>query len=895
MSDTARRIYLLDSSNYVFRAFHSTNPKDRYSTGLSTSAGMPTNAILVFTNMLRKLLREHRPTHFAAVWDPRGDRGFRREKFAEYKANRKETPTDLVQQFPYFKPILTGMGIECIEVPGFEADDVIATLAKRADEDGWEAVVVSSDKDLYQLLNDNVRMYDGMKERWIDMPLVHKKFGVDPGLVVQVQALVGDSVDNIPGVPGVGPKTAAKLVNQYGSLEGIYEHIGEIKGKLKERLIDNKDSAFMSRDLAFLVDDIPLSETLEHFKRKDEDAEALIPIFHELEFKALLREYQRTAQPTRETKRHTVTSWADLRALTAQLSVADAFAFEVLPDRPEYVQAQVCGLAIATDPYESWYIPLGHRYLGMPDQLPVGPVLGELTPFLTAGKDRRAHGHKEQTVVLRRSGVPIDGVTWDVELMSYLANATKYAHTLDNIALDLADLRLPEPPAAVAKKRETWVQAPVEHAATYAQARAEAVMRLTNALKPELADGAHEELMQMELELAQVLARMEEVGVFVDRDVLGQLSSEFGEKQAALERSCHELAGIQFNLGSPKQLADVLFNRLQLPVIKKTKTGPSTDASVLDQLMDKHPLVGALLDWRSVTKLKSTYTDVLPLLINPETGRVHTNLRQAVAATGRLSSFEPNLQNIPIRTEAGRRIRDAFVAPDGHVLMSADYSQIELRVLAHLTADVGLVAAFSSDVDIHTRTAGEVFGVPAEDVTREQRSAAKAINFGLMYGMGAFRLGRDLHISREQAQEYIDRYFERFPAVKGYMDQTMAFGREHGYVETIMGRRRYVPELRSRNFARRASAERAAINAPVQGTAADLIKLAMLKIDKRLRADSHQTKMLLQVHDELLFEVPHSEIGTVESMVVSEMESVYELRVPLRVSAGHGNNWNEAH
>ena len=900
MSVTQRRLYLLDASTYIFRAFHSTNPKrGGFAQSLSTSSGMPTNAILVFTNMLKKLVREHAPTHFAAVFDPPkgGPKNFRYETFSEYKANRKPTPEDLLVQFPYFRPVCEGLGLTVIEKGGFEADDVIATLAAKSAADGWDTVIVSSDKDLYQILRDGVRMYDGMKDRWIDLAMVHKKFGVDPDKVLQVQALIGDSIDNIPGVPGVGPKTAAKLVDQYGDLEGIYANIEAVKGKLKERLIDNREGAFLSRDLAHLRENVDVSCDFDAWAIREPNLETLLPIFHELEFKALVREYQTASRPKREIERHLVSSWADLRALTASLSKSERFSIDLIRDRSEYVQAAVVGLAFATDDDKSWYVPLNHRYLGAPDQLPIDSVLGELSPYLTSAPDRRqAHGHKELSVVLARAGVKMNSVGLDTELASYLVDATKYEHSLENIALNELETKLPEPPPAVAKGRESWAQTPVDIAADYTQSRVEAVQAIAGQLRTDMEEAELTKLNSgLELPLARLLADMEVAGVRVDPTVLRELSTEFGNKATALERECHEHAGAPFNLGSPKQLADVLFNRLGLPVIKKTKTGASTDASVLDQLADKHPIVNSVLAWRSISKLKGTYTDVLPTLINPETGRIHTNFRQSVAATGRLSSFEPNLQNIPIRTEEGRRIRDAFVPAPGCLLMSADYSQIELRVLAHLSADEGLVEAFREHTDIHQKTAGEVFGVPTQEVTFEQRSAAKAINFGLMYGMGAFRLARDLHITRAEAEDYIARYFARYASVKAYMDGTIEFGRKHGWVQTILGRRRYVPELRSRNFQRRAGAERAAINTPVQGSAADLIKLAMLSVDKQLKARGMATRMVLQVHDELVFDVPEAEIDAAQALVVQCMEQVYELKVPLTVGVAVGHNWNEAH
>ncbi|MFT5432074.1 MAG: DNA polymerase-1 [Myxococcota bacterium] len=631
---------------------------------------------------------------------------------------------------------------------------------------------------------------------------------------------------------------------------------------------------------------------------REPDTDAIIPLFAELEFKGLLREFQITAQPARETNRHIVESDADLAKLVTAAGKAQNVAIDVVRDQADYTRASIVGIAIATSGFDSWYVPLRHHYLGMPDQIGVKTVLDALGPLFSdeATSKRLGHSWKESALVLAASGASCTSVSFDTELGSYLSDATKYAHTLDNIALDLLGSKLPVPPKNVERGRESWAETPVDITAEYGCSRAEAIHRSAPMLRTQLEEGDLTGLNQdLELPLSELLGEMEATGIRVDPKVLNELSVRFGAVVKEAEKACHEYAGAPFNMGSPKQLADVLFNKLELPVTKKTKTGPSTDASVLEELEGKHPIIEAIHRWREMSKLKSTYTDVLPGLINPKTGRIHTIFRQAVAATGRLSSFDPNLQNIPIRTEEGRRIRDAFVPAEGCVLMSADYSQVELRILAHLCGDPGLQKAFRDKVDIHRRTASEVLGIVEDEVTYEQRSAAKAINFGLMYGMGAFRLARDLKITRPEAQTYIDRYFERFSSVKAFMDGTIESGRELGYVTTMLGRRRYVPELRSKNFNRRAGAERAAINTPVQGTAADIIKLAMLRVDRVLKQNKSGARMLLQVHDELVFDVPTGEADEVSSVIKQEMESVVSLDVPLVVEIAHGNNWNEAH
>ncbi len=895
----ARTLYLLDASNFIFRAFHATRES-----GLSTSTGLPTNAALVFTNMVRKLLREHSPSHFACVFDSATGKAGRKALYADYKANRAATPPDLAAQMPFMRPLASALGLSIIEHDGYEADDVIATLARGYAAGGWDVVMVSSDKDLYQLLGHatetggRVRLFDANKDfnkgKWIGLDECEEKFGVGPDRVVEVQGLIGDDSDNIPGVDGVGPKTAAKLIVEHGTLEGVYASLETIKGKLRERLEEGRDNAFLSRELARLRADLPLSTHNEDYALSPPDNAALVELFSTLEFKDLLREVQVVAAPRQEVTRAVVRDEAALGALALALASAPTFAVFGLWDHPVYARSRLVGLAFATTT-AAWYVPLRHRLLDAGDQVSVAVALERLTPALSA-KERVAHAWKELAFVLAREGLRVPGPRLDTELASYLSNATKYAHTLENLALDHLRENLPPLPPEVERGRQGWDETPVEHAAAAAFARVEAIARLEAPLTTALAEAQGAGLLaELELPLSEILLDMELAGVRVEPEILRGLSGRFGEMLAAAERRVWGLAGTEFNLGSPKQLAEVLFERLGLPVLKKTKTGPSTDASVLEQLADESPVVSGILEYRELSKLKGTYTDVLPTLIDRETGRIHTSFRQAVAATGRLSSFDPNLQNIPIRTEEGRRIRDAFVAREGNVLVSADYSQVELRILAHLCRDPGLLGAFADRVDVHRRTASEIFGVPEPEVTREHRSAAKAINFGLMYGMGAFRLARDLQISRKKAQEYIDRYFERYSAVKAFMDGTIERGRELGYVETVLGRRRYVPDLRARDFARRSGAERVAINTPVQGSAADIIKLAMLEVARVLRGEGFSARMVLQVHDELVFDAPEGEAERLAERVRASMSGVVSLAVPLDVEVGWGRTWNDAH
>ena len=903
MSTKADRLLLLDASNYIFRAYHATSARSGFESSLTTSAGMPVNALLVFTNMLRKLIRDLKPTHVACVLDAPGAKATRQAEYPEYKKNRAETPPDLVVQLPFMRPIAKALGLTLIEEPGIEADDLIATLAKQAGAQGIEAVMVSSDKDLYQLLDQGVRLYDGMKDKWIDAAACIEKFGVGPDKVVEVQGLIGDAVDNIPGVDGVGPKTAAKLIADYGTIDGVYEHLAEVKGKLKEKLEAGRESAFISRQLARLRLDVPLDLDLPTLILREPDADALVKLFTELEFKGLLREFQSVKAPAADVTRVTVRDSAALDDLLTSLSMVPVFALQGLFDRSPYSRAGLVALAFSVPAFagaaaKSWYLPLRHRQLDSGVQLPIAETLSALTPWLTAEHRprRAAHSWKELGFVLAREGVVMAGVGFDTELASYLANATKYTHSLENIALDLLEAKLPEVPPDVDRGRHGRDEVALQTAEAWALARVEAVLSLIGPLGKALdASEGRKLFTDLELPMSDVLLGLELEGVRVDVGILKGLSGRFETLMGEAAVKCFALAGTTFNMGSPKQLAEVLFDRLGLPVKKRTKTGPSTDASVLEELAEEAPVVQAILDWRELSKLKGTYTDVLPTLVDPRTSRIHTSFRQAVAATGRLSSFDPNLQNIPIRSEEGRRIRDAFIPRDGNVLLSADYSQVELRILAHLCRDPGLLRAFADRVDVHRRTASEIFDVPEGEVTYEHRAAAKAINFGLMYGMSAFRLARDLQISRKQAQDYMDRYFERYSAIKAFMEATKEEGRELGYVTTVLGRRRYVPDLRAKDFTRRAAAERMAINTPVQGSAADIIKLAMLEVARILVIEGFEARMVLQVHDELVFDVPEHEAERLAPQVQAAMSGVLPLAVPLDVQVGWGKTWNAAH
>ena len=894
MSDKAQRLYLVDGSSYIYRAYFAIRH-------LSNSKGEATNAIYGFTTMLMTLLREEQPDHIAVVFDSKGPT-FRKDLYPDYKANRADMPADLVPQIPIIKEMVKAFRMPALELPGFEADDIIATLARRFATQGLAVTVVTGDKDLMQIVDSQICLLDTMKGKVSGPDDVIARFGVPPEQVLEVLGLAGDSSDNIPGVPGIGEKTASALIREFGSIDNLLANIDAVKGKKRqENLREFAEQARLSRRLAALVEDLEIDVDLDNLTLEEPDADALYELFKKLEFNKLLTDLAALQQPAAmvDGDYRTVTTETDLDMMINELKAAGTFAFDTETTSLTAVQADLVGLSFAIRAGAGWYVPVGHRYLGVPDQLPPALVVEKLKPLLENPDDKKiGQNIKYDALVLRRAGIELTGICTDTMILSYLTHPEAKSHGLDALALSHLNYRT-VPYSEVAgsgKKQICFSEVEVDKATRYAVEDADITWRIADKLLPELTSAAIRKLYEdVEMPLVDVLTRMEWTGIRIDAGFLGMLSAEMGERLNALEKQIHDLAGGAFNINSPKQLGEVLFERLGLARGKKTKSGWSTNVEVLQGLAEQHEIAARILDYRSVSKLKSTYTDALPRLLNPATGRLHTSFNQAVTATGRLSSSDPNLQNIPIRTHEGRRIREAFVPQDGWVLLSADYSQVELRVLAHMADVAALKESFAAGEDIHRRTAAEIFNVFPEMVTDEMRRQAKTINFGVLYGMGAFSLAKDLGISRPQAQEFIDQYFERYPGVLKFLEEKKAQARECRYVTTLLGRRCAIPEINSSNGAIRSYAERNAINYPIQGSAADIIKVAMVNIDRRLREEELQARMLLQVHDELVFEVPESERKYVTELICREMEEAVPLDLPLKVELGSGRNWAEAH
>ncbi len=902
---SADRLVLIDGSSYLFRAYHAL-PK------LSSSRGDPTGALLGVLNMINKLCREEPTEHVAVVFDAPG-KTFRDAMFEKYKSNRPPMPDDLRAQVEPLLAAVQAMGLPLLRIEGVEADDVIGTLSRRAVARGMPVLVSTMDKDMAQLVGDGVTLVNTMSGTVLDREGVKKKYDVWPEQIIDWIALVGDTSDNIPGVPRVGAKTAAKWLNEYGTADEIIANADSIGGKVGESLRENLDQLRLSRELATIRDDVALPFQPEELKRTPADVESLRQLYGAFELKALLRQLdeQLTAEigevaasveaVPREGRYETILTRAELDRWLERIASAPLVSLNTETTSPNYMQAELVGISLSVEPKEAAYIPVGHDYPGAPEQLARDDVLAALKPFLE-DPERKKVGHdlKYDAHVFARYGIRLRGIAFDSMLESYVLNSVAIRHDLDIAARHYLqiDTVLLEDVAGKGAKQLTFDQVDLGLAAPYAAEDADVTLRLHEKLWGELGKDAPLRKLYVEIEqpLLPVLFGMEQAGVLIDRGMLKIQSGELTEKMATLEAMAHQLAGGPFNLGSPKQLQEILFGTHGLPVIRKTPKGqPSTAEDVLAELARDYELPRLILDYRAVSKLKSTYTDKLPLQISKATGRVHTSYRQAIAATGRLSSTDPNLQNIPIRTPEGRRIRQAFVAPEGQVLLAADYSQIELRIMAHLSGDDGLLAAFAGDEDIHRATAAEVFGLPLAEVSADQRRAAKAINFGLMYGMSAFGLGKQLGIGRGQAQEYVDLYFERYPGVRRFMDETRQQAREAGYVETLFGRRLYLPEINDRNPQRRQYAERSAINAPMQGTAADIIKRAMIAVQDWLERSGAPGRMIMQVHDELVFEVAAAEAEALQEEIVSRMAAAASLSVPLKVEAGRGRNWDEAH
>lgn len=930
-----KTLLLVDGSSYLYRAFHGLPD-------LRNAAGEPTGALYGYIAMLRRLANEVPADYRAVVFDAKG-KTFRDDIYPEYKAHRSPMPPDLALQIEPIHEVVTALGWPILMVPGVEADDVIGTLAKSATAEGLQTVISTGDKDLAQLVNDQVMLVNTMSNEKLDRAGVLNKFGVAPELIVDYLTLIGDSVDNVPGVEKVGPKTAVKWLSQYGSLDVLLQHVGEVGGVVGDNLRKALDWLPQARHLLTVKCDCDLNGYLQDFHTellvRAEDRNALHKIFEQNGFKTWLKDLDANAAShgggsfprTRESIfdenidsrvrgndespsdleivsttqieekiYHCVDTPAALEALLQQLNAAALTAFDTETTSLEAMQAQLVGLSFAFAPGEGWYIPVGHQYAGCPDQLSLQYVLDTLKPWLEATDKRKVGQHlKYDTHVLQNHGVTLRGVAHDTLLQSYVLESHRQ-HGMDNLALrhlNRTTIKY-EDVAGKGAKQINFSQVDIEQATRYAAEDAEVTMHLHQTLWPRIEHDAKLRYIyeQIELPVAQVLQVIERNGVLIDSQLLEQQSHALGVRLMELEQQAVELAGQPFNLNSPKQLGEILFDKLQLPAVKKTASGaPSTDEEVLQKLAEDYPLPKLLLEYRGMAKLKSTYTDKLPKMINPHTGRVHTNYAQAVAVTGRLASNDPNLQNIPVRTAEGRRIREAFIAAPDCKIISADYSQIELRIMAHISDDESLLRAFAQGEDIHRATAAEVFGVTPLEVTPDQRRVAKVINFGLIYGMSAFGLASNLGIPRDAAKLYIDRYFVRYPGVARYMDETRLQAKQQGYVETIFGRRLWLPEINSPNGPRRQGAERAAINAPMQGTAADLIKLAMIATQHWLEQEKLQTRLIMQVHDELVLEVPESELPLIRQHLPELMCTVAKLKVPLVVEVGEGTNWDQAH
>ncbi|HFQ5588398.1 TPA: DNA polymerase I [Vibrio vulnificus] len=923
-------LILIDGSSYLYRAFHAYP-------GTMSNGDIPTNAVYGVVNMLRSMMRQFASDRIAVVFDAKG-KTFRDDMYPEYKANRPPMPDDLRCQIEPLHQVIKAMGLPLIAIEGVEADDVIGTLAYQASQQGMPVLISTGDKDMAQLVDDNITLINTMTNVVMDREGVIEKFGIPPELIIDYLALMGDKVDNIPGVPGVGDKTATALLQGIGGLSQLYDHLDDIAAlsfrgskTMAKKLVDNKDNALLSYQLATIKLDVALQETPESLLKTEPNKDELIKLYGQLAFKSWLNELleggtgvveadekaqtsvRSGASPVESeinnaaanidrSQYQTIFDQATFDIWLDKLKASELFTFDTETDSLDYMVANLVGLSFAVAEGEAAYVPVAHDYLDAPEQLDREWVLAQLKPLLEDDtKAKVGQNLKYDASVLARYGIEMKGIKHDTMLASYVYNSVGGKHDMDSLALRFLQHSCIsfEQLAGKGKTQLTFNQIDLNEAAVYAAEDADVTLRLHNRLFANIEQDEKLNAIYQEIEvpLVPVLSRMERTGVLIDDMKLSAQSQEIAVRLGELEQKAYEIAGQPFNMNSPKQLQTILFEQMGLPVIKKTPSGtPSTAEEVLQELALDYPLPSVIMEYRGLAKLKSTYTDKLPKMINPHTGRVHTSYHQAVTATGRLSSTDPNLQNIPIRNEEGRRIRQAFVAPHGYKILAVDYSQIELRIMAHLSGDQALLDAFQQGKDIHAATAAEIMGVSIEQVSSEQRRRAKAVNFGLIYGMSAFGLAKQLGIPRGEAQAYMDKYFERYPGVMQYMEDTRSNAAQHGYVETIFGRRLHLPEITSRNVMRRKAAERAAINAPMQGTAADIIKKAMLLVDQWIQEEGNgRVKLLMQVHDELVFEVEESCLTEIESKVQQLMESAAQLNVPLVAEAGHGDNWDQAH
>ncbi|HDX8438524.1 DNA polymerase I [Aeromonas dhakensis] len=910
-------LILVDGSSYLYRAFFASQQAD-----LRTSTGLPSGAVRVMANMMRSLRKQYPDCHVAVVFDAKG-KTFRDDIYPEYKANRASMPDDLRSQVAPIHQMIKAMGFPFLMVEGVEADDVIGTLARQATEKQLPVLISTGDKDMAQLVSDHVTLIDTMKDVKTDREGVIEKFGVPPELIIDYLALMGDKVDNIPGMTGVGEKTALALLQGIGSIDEIAANLDKVAAlgfrgskAFADKFREQEEQVRLSYVLATIKTDVELEQSLEELELGPIDKEALLAVYREYELRNLIKELESGGEESGaegdeegsapaaaiETDYRCILDEAEFDEWLARLQAAQLFAFDTETTSLDYMEARIVGVSFAIEPGKAAYVPFGHDYLGAPVQLTEAVVLGKLKPLLEdPARLKVGQNLKYDRNVLLNHGIELQGIAYDTMLESYVLNSTASRHDMDSLArryLNVETISFEEI-AGKGVKQLTFNQIELEQAAPYAAEDADITLRLHQALWGKLSaePGLAKVFSEIELPLLPVLARMERLGTTIEPKLLHQQSQEIEVRLAELEKQAHELAGQEFNLSSPKQLGEILFTKLGLPIIKKTPKGaPSTAEEVLAELAETYELPRLLMEHRGLAKLKSTYTDKLPLMIKPQTGRVHTSYHQAVAATGRLSSTDPNLQNIPVRNEQGRRIRQAFIPCAGYKLVAADYSQIELRIMAHLSGDQGLLTAFAEGKDIHKATAAEVFGVELDAVTSDMRRSAKAINFGLIYGMSAFGLAKQLGIGRAEAQKYMDLYFERYPGVLEYMERTRQQAEAQGYVETLFGRRLYLPDIKSRNAGLRKAAERAAINAPMQGTAADIIKRAMINVDGWIRGVEDQSiRMLMQVHDELVFEIREEKLEEYIAIIKEKMSAAAELHVPLVVEAGTGDNWDQAH
>lgn len=878
-------IYIIDGSGYIFRAYYAIR-------SLSTSKGLPTNAVYGFTQMLLKLIKEKNPEYLVMVFDSK-EPSFRKKEYAAYKANRELPPEDLIPQFDYIRKVTRALNVALLEVPGFEADDIIATLAKKICVDR-PVIIVTGDKDLMQLVDDRVTLFDPMKEKATGIEGVLEKFGVEPTRVIDVQALAGDSSDNVPGVPGIGPKTATQLIQEFGSLDGVYENLDKIKGKKQESLRENKELAYLSRKLVTLSEQVPLDLALEQLKCQPAKNEECRSLFEELEFHRLLEAMGPAPERLSRGGYELVQSREAFEKFLTKLKKTSMFSFDTETTSLEISQAELVGLSFGLKSGEAYYLPLGHQ-TGEP-QLEIRPTLEALKPIFENVKIPKIAQHfKFDAGVLQRCGIDVQGLQCDTLLASYLLDPAS-SHRLDFLSLKFLSHKTISYEEVTKGLDGDFSKVPLEQAKQYSAEDSDVTFQLGEIFLDKLEkENLLPILRDLEQPLTRILLKMELTGVRIDTDFLKNLQTEFSERMSAIEKNIYRLAGEEFNIQSTKQLGVILFEKLKLEVIKKTKTGYSTDVEVLTTLSDHHDLPREILAFRSLAKLKSTYVDALLAQVDPKTGRVHTHYQQTVAETGRLSSNDPNLQNIPIRSEDGAKIRQAFVAEDGFVLLSADYSQIELRVLAHFSEDPVLLKAFSKNEDIHRLTAASVFKVKEDQVTPAMRASGKTLNFAVIYGQTPFGLSAQLGVTQKEAKEYIENYFAKYQGVKKFRDHILAEARKNGEVRTLMGRRRFVPDLNSKNFGLRSLAERIGFNTVIQGSAADIIKKAMIEIDQEITRQKLSSRMLMQVHDELIFEVKEEELSLVKKLVKKHMEGVVDFRVPLTVEMGVGPNWAEAH